>query len=113
MDRQDVLDAFCTGFNAYLVRTKQTSKELTKKISCSEANVSKWKKFKGLPSLEVVFKLVKNGMTLQEVFGKDMAEKLSVDFQKNLVSENPTAAKNFSLQLLEFLNEKIKEFKAV
>lgn len=113
MDRQEIIDAFCTGFNAYLVRSRQTSKELAKKISCSEANVSKWKKFKGLPSLEVVFELIKNGMTLQEIFGKDIAKKLSVDFQKNLVSDDPTAAKNFSLQLLGFLNEKIKDFKPV
>lgn len=111
MDRDTVINAFCSGFNAYLTRTKQTSKEIAKKLSCCEANVSKWKKYNGLPSLECVFELAKNGMTLQEIFGPELAGCLSVEFQKNLATSDPAAAKNQTSQILEFLNEKLKEFK--
>lgn len=100
MDRNAVINAFCTGFNAYIVRTKQTSKELARNLSFSEANISKWKKFNGLPSLEYVFELDKNGMTLHEIFVTELAGCLSVEFQKNLVTSDPEAANNQTSQIL-------------
>ena len=54
---------------AYLNRKNMNQAELSRLINTTPENVSRWVKGKGVPSYELCFELLKNGMTTEELFG--------------------------------------------
>ena len=54
---------------AFLNRKNIKQAELAKLIETTPENVSRWAKGKGVPSYELCFNLLVNGMTQEELFG--------------------------------------------
>ena len=83
-------------FSAFLRRIGLASqKELAAKLGTSDSNVSKWVAGRGYPSFELVAKLLLLGMSIEELFGKEVADKVKVF----IVSSNNS---NFFYDLPEF-----------
>ena len=70
-------------------------------MSLSKAHVSNIKNGKNLPSAEVLFQLLEDGMRLDEAFGRELAQKLVSDYQKIQMESSPMEAIS---QLREFQN---------
>jgi len=57
----------------FLKRKGLTQQELAKKINCSLGLVGGWASYRGVPSYEKCVLLLKEGMTVAELFGEDVA----------------------------------------
>ncbi len=76
MTRDDALSLFSKGFSSFLKRNSFTLEHVGNLLGCSKANVSNIRNGKTSPSFENVLTLVENGMTLEEVFGKELSKKM-------------------------------------
>ena len=76
MTRDKAIEIFSKGFCKFLERKGITQEAAGVLMDCSKANANKIKNGHGLPSVEGLFSLVENGMTLEEIFGADLAKKL-------------------------------------
>lgn len=110
MDRQMALKAFSKGLETFRLRNNYTSRGIAQKLNVSDAFLSNMRKGKALPGFETLCDLIDLGMRLDEIFGADLASKMSADFQKNLATSDPAAANKQALLLLDFLTEKAREF---
>ena len=66
---------FQKGIKSYLARTGRTQTSLAKSIFVSQTAICSWKNGISDPSVTVSL-LALEGMTLEEIFGKEVAEKL-------------------------------------
>ena len=57
-------------------RIRLTQKQLAEKLSCSQSLVAGWDKGKRYPTYENLCKLIDLGITAEELFGKELAQKL-------------------------------------
>lgn len=76
MTRNEALKVFSAGFVNFLKRGRFTLDEIGGILSCSKSNVSLMTKSKVSPTFETVMTLAENGMTLEEIFGAELAGKL-------------------------------------
>lgn len=76
MTREQALQIFSQGFEAFRLRNDLTQDQVGRILGCGRANVNKIKSGKNFPSMEGVFTLIENGMTLDEIFGPELAAKL-------------------------------------
>lgn len=84
MDRQKALEIFSRGFNRFCDRKGLTLEAAANMLGCGSGNISKIKAAKGLTSIDKVFTLIENGMTLYEIFGTELAEKLTAEMKEVL-----------------------------
>lgn len=84
MTRDQALAIFSRGFEAFRLRNGLTLDQLGQMLGCGRANVHKIKSGKNFPSMEGLFSLVENGMTLYEIFGTELAEKLTAEMKEVL-----------------------------
>lgn len=84
MDRQKALEIFSRGFNRFCERKGLTLEDAANMLGCGTGNISKIKAAKGLTSIDKVFTLIENGMTLYEIFGTELAEKLTAEMKEVL-----------------------------
>ena len=66
---------FQKGLKAYLARTGRTQTSLAKSIFVAQSSLNNWCRGKADPSVTIAL-LALEGMTLEEIFGKEVAEKL-------------------------------------
>lgn len=84
---------FQKGIKAYLARTGRTQSSLAKSIFVSQTAICSWKSGISDPSVTVSL-LALEGMTLEEIFGKEVAEKLIENSKpKEEPKEAPVEAK--------------------
>lgn len=76
MTRDEALSLFSRGFSEFLKRNGFTLEYVGSLLGCSKANVSNIRNGKTAPSFENLMILVENGMTLDEIFGPELARKL-------------------------------------
>jgi len=57
----------------FLKRKGLTQQELADKIDCSLGLVGGWSSYRGVPSYDKCIRLLKEGMTVSELFGEDVA----------------------------------------
>lgn len=76
MTREEAIRIFSVGFERFLERSGLTLEAAGQIMDSTKGNASRIKQKKGLPSVEGLFSLVENGMTLEEIFGADLAKKL-------------------------------------
>lgn len=87
---------FQKGIKAYLARTGRTQSSLAKSIFVSPTSIYSWMKGISDPSVTVSL-LALEGMTLEEMFGKELAEKLIANSKpKEEPKEAPAEAKDES-----------------
>ena len=82
MEKKEALEIFSYGFNRFCKRKNLTLEAAAKMLDCGSGNISKIKAGKGLTSIDKVFTLIENGMTLNELFGTELAEKLTAEMYK-------------------------------
>lgn len=66
---------FQKGLKTYLARTGRTQTSLAKSIFVAQSSLNNWCRGRADPSVTVAL-LALEGMTLEEIFGKEVAEKL-------------------------------------
>jgi len=66
------------NLNSFLSRRKLKHRELAKMLECSQALVGRYAYNSATPSYENIVKLLKIGMTIEELFGEDVADKVIV-----------------------------------
>jgi transcriptional regulator with XRE-family HTH domain len=86
----------------FLRRSHQTQKELAEKLSCSSGLVGQWASGRAIPSYEKIVDLLKLGMTVREIFGKDVSETALIDV---LPKEKSTVDKDFVLKVGQAIME--------
>lgn len=91
MNRKQALEIFSKGFNKFVDRKGYTLNSAGDLLGCKSANISKIKAGKGFPSMESVFTLVEHGMKLEEIFGAELAEKLTAGLEPVQVDGKPDA----------------------
>lgn len=76
MEKSEVYKIFSSGLSNFMDRKGYKSKEIAKILGITDASASTMANGKTLPRFEKVFTLVEKGMTLEEIFGADLARKL-------------------------------------
>lgn len=83
---------FQKGLKAYLARTGRTQTSLARSIFVGQSSLNNWCRGKADPSVTVAL-LALEGMTLEEIFGKEVAEKLLANSKpKEEAKEAPVEA---------------------
>lgn len=81
--------------------------ELSKRLDTTPGNVNRWAKGDGVPSYELCAKLLRLGMTVEELFGVDYKPQQSASvLPPEFVKANPEVIEGFREQLLEDLMKK-------
>lgn len=75
-EKDEILTIFANGLANYQVRTRKNQSEIALDAGAARSNVSFWLNAKTMPSLQIVANLLSAGMLLEEVFGKDLAERI-------------------------------------
>lgn len=84
---------FQKGIKAYIARTRRTQSSLARSIFVSQTAICSWVKGISDPTVTVAL-LALEGMTLEEIFGKEVAEKLIENSKpKEEPKEAPVEAK--------------------
>ena len=91
MKKEDVYRIFSAGFSAFEDRNGFDHKDVAKILDISDASVSTMRSGKTLPRFDKVFTLVEHGMRLEEVFGAELAEKLTAGLEPVHVDGKPDA----------------------
>ena len=87
---------FQKGIKAYLARTGRTQSSLARSIFVSQTAICSWTKGISDPSVTVSL-LALEGMTLEELFGKELAEQLIANSKpKEEPKEEPAEPKDES-----------------
>lgn len=73
------------GISSFMARKNYNNKQLAKVLGCSDSTVSLYLSGKSGISLEKLGTLLKDGMTLEEAFGEDVATAI----KKNLEAQHP------------------------
>jgi len=76
MTKDQALEIFSSGLEKFRHRKGYTMDQLGKIIGCGRANIHKIKERKNFTSMEGLYYLVEDGMTLEEIFGTELAAKL-------------------------------------
>lgn len=82
MTRDQALKIFSHGFEQFRLRKGYTLDQLGKVLGCGRANVHKIKEGKNFPSVEGIFSLVEDGITLEEIFGTELAKKFKSEMKE-------------------------------
>lgn len=88
MTREQALEIFARGLEHFRHRKGYTMDQLGKIIGCGRANIHKIKERKNFTSMEGLFYLIEDGMTLYEIFGTELAEKLTAEMKEVLPDPN-------------------------
>ena len=112
MDRQKALEIFSRGFNRFCDRKGLTLEAAANMLGCGSGNISKIKAAKGLTSIDKVFTLIENGMTLYEIFGTELAEKLTAGMKEVLQDPNDKNDKFNDPELKKVIADTIAELVA-
>lgn len=70
------LGIFAAGINRFLARTGMTQTALAQKVGATKVCVSQWSTGKCEPKVSSLAALIKEGITAEEIFGKDIARVL-------------------------------------
>lgn len=76
-ERKEVVGSFAAGLERFMARRRYTMSALAKDTGMSTANVHLLAHGRTLPSLDKVASLIEAGMTAEEVFGKELADRLA------------------------------------
>lgn len=81
MEKSEVYKIFSSGLSNFMDRKGYKSKEIAKILGITDASASTMANGKTLPRFEKVYTLVEKGMTLEEIFGADLAKKLMESYK--------------------------------
>ncbi len=70
------LGIFSAGINKFLARINLTQTALAKKVGATKVCVSQWSTGKCEPKVSSLAALIEEGITAEEIFGKDIARRL-------------------------------------
>lgn len=70
------LGIFASGINKFLARINSTQTALAKKVGATKVCVSQWSTGKCEPKVSALAALIEEGITAEEIFGKDIARRL-------------------------------------
>lgn len=70
------LGIFASGINKFLARANLTQTALAKKVGATKVCVSQWSTGKCEPKVSSLAALIEEGITAEEIFGKDIARRL-------------------------------------
>ena len=76
MQKSEVYKIFSSGLSKFMDRKGYKSKEIAKILGITDASASTMANGKTLPRFEKVYTLIENGMSIDEIFGADLAKKL-------------------------------------
>ena len=88
MIKKDAYSLFSRGLNSYMSRKGYTLDDVAKILDITAQSVHAIRSGKTLPRFDKVFTLVENGMTLYEIFGTELAEKLTAEMKEVLPDPN-------------------------
>ena len=95
MIKKDAYSLFSRGLNSYMSRKGYTLDDVAKILDITAQSVHAIRSGKTLPRFDKVFTLVENGMTLYEIFGTELAEKLTAEMKEVLPDTEPGAKDKF------------------
>jgi transcriptional regulator with XRE-family HTH domain len=84
MIKKDAYSLFSRGLNSYMSRKGYTLDDVAKILDITAQSVHAIRSGKTLPRFDKVFTLIENGMTLYEIFGTELAEKLTAEMREVL-----------------------------
>lgn len=112
MDRNEALKTFSNGLIDFMRRTKKTPSDVAELLGVVESNISLYKSGKSLPKFIGVYALLDAGMRLEEIFGNELAEKLTSEFQKTQALRNPKESIKQAKEFLTFLTVQLDKLNA-
>lgn len=104
MTREQALAILSKGIKAYRRRLCITQDRLGEMLGTGKANVSQMERGLSAPSIEGIFTLFENGMTVEEFFGKEIAAKASARPEGATPIEKTQIVKQGLQELLGMLN---------
>lgn len=77
MTREEALATISKGIRAFRQRKGYTQEELGRILGNGKANISQMEHGFSAPSIDGLFTLVENGMTAEEIFGRELAARMA------------------------------------
>jgi len=113
MEQAEARKIFSNGLAAFMSRKGLLLKDVAATLDITEVSISRMRSAKILPTFDKVFTLVENGMGLDEIFGSELAAKLTADYQKNTVRKDPITAARQAKEILKLLLNEVEKMPGV
>ena len=105
MTREQALAILSRGIKAYRRRLVITQDRLGEIIGVTKSNISTMERGKSAPSIEVLYSLAENGMSVEEMFGAEISARMSRRPEPETPMEKAQMVKQGLLELLGMFNE--------
>lgn len=112
MDKKYAINRFSRGFAQFMDRKGYTLKDVADKLDITAQSVFAFRSGDSLPRFDKVFTLVEDGMTLYEIFGTELAEKLTAGMKEVLPDPNDKNDKFNDPELKKVIADTIAELVA-
>lgn len=90
--------------NSFMARKRLKQRYVAKMLGCSMGIVASWCVGRKLPSYKYIIAFIRNGMTMTELFGAEIADLISQNANSSLLNKE-----DFKSGMKEMLEEILKE----
>lgn len=91
--------------NSFMARRRLKQRDVAKMLGCSMGIVASWCVGRKLPSYKYIEAFIRNGMTMTELFGEEIAELISQNSNSSLL-KNEDFKEGMKEMMEEILREK-------
>lgn len=105
MTREQALAILSKGIKAYRMRLAITQDKLGEMLGTGKANISAMESGRSAPSIDGLFTLAENGMSVEEMFGPEISARMSRRPEPETPMEKAQLVKQGLLEILGMLNE--------
>ena len=109
MERTEALRIFGGGLASFMDRKGYQQKDIAEFCELTISTVSTMQSGKSAPSFKSVCILVEKGMSLDEIFGAELAQKLAADYQRTAVRKEPLTAARQAKEILKLLLNELEK----
>lgn len=97
------------GLIDFMARKDLNGSQLADILGVTKGTVSLYRSGKAIPSYSVMKTLIGLGMTLEEMFGEDMARKAVQDYTQEQARKDPVSTAHQAKAVLELLLEQVSK----
>lgn len=97
------------GLSSFMARKNYKNNQLSKVLGCSDSTVSLYLSGKSGLSLEKLGALLKDGMTLEEAFGEEVAAAIKKNIAKSMQNSNETNSLSVVVDGLQRILDVVKQ----
>lgn len=107
MEQEKARAIFSRGLSDYMARKRFILNDVSKILDITPVSVCRMRGGAIMPTFDKVFTLVENGMRLDEIFGKELADRLVSEYQEERAKDSPIETAMQAKKILNLLLEQV------